>query len=115
VEDWAVPGHWEGDLLFGSRNSQIATLVERQTRYVMLVKVAGKAAETIINALIKNARKLPDDFDLGGRVNRSLTRADSTDRRNSLVESLSWCFDSHRPLAPRRKIPVSQREVPSIH
>jgi len=62
VEDRAVPGHWEGDLLFGSRNSQIATLVERQTRYVMLVKVAGKDTETVINALIKNARKLPDEL-----------------------------------------------------
>jgi IS30 family transposase len=59
AEDRAIPGHWEGDLLFGSHNSQIATLVERQTRYVMLVKVAGKDTETVVNALIKNARKLP--------------------------------------------------------
>ncbi len=58
VEDRAVPGHWEGDLLFGSKNSQIATLVERQTRYVMLVKVGGKDTQTVINALIKSARKL---------------------------------------------------------
>ena len=62
VEDRAVPGHWEGDLLFGSKNSQIATLVERQTRYVMLVKVDGKDTETVIDALIKNARKLPDQL-----------------------------------------------------
>ena len=62
VEDRAVPGHWEGDLLFGSKHSQIATLVERQTRYVMLVKVAGKDTQTVITALIKNARKLPDEL-----------------------------------------------------
>jgi IS30 family transposase len=62
VEDRAVPGHWEGDLLCGSGNSQIATLVERQTRYVMLVKVAGKDTETVINALIKHARKLPHEL-----------------------------------------------------
>jgi len=62
VEDRAVPGHWEGDLLFGSANSQIATLVERQTRYVMLVKVTGKDTETVVNALIKNARKLPQEL-----------------------------------------------------
>jgi len=62
VNDRAVPGHWEGDLLFGSGNSQIATLVERQSRYVMLVKVAGKDTETVINALIKNARKLPQEL-----------------------------------------------------
>jgi len=59
VEDRAVPGHWEGDLIFGTDNSQIATLVERYTRYVMLAKVNGKDTETVINALIKHARKLP--------------------------------------------------------
>ena len=62
VEDRAVPGHWEGDLLFGSKNSQIATLVERHTRYAMLVKVSGKDTETVINALIKHARKLPEEL-----------------------------------------------------
>jgi IS30 family transposase len=62
VADRAVPGHWEGDLLFGSKNSQIATLVERNTRYAMLVKVSGKDTATVINALIKNARKLPEEL-----------------------------------------------------
>ena len=62
AEDRALPGHWEGDLLFGSKNSQIATLVERNTRYVMLVKVAGKDTETVVTALIKHARKLPQEL-----------------------------------------------------
>lgn len=62
IEDRAVPGHWEGDLVFGSGNSQIATLVERQTRYVMLVKLDGKDSQTVVNALIKNARKLPQEL-----------------------------------------------------
>ena len=59
VEDRAVPGHWEGDLIFGTNNSQVATLVERHTRYVMLAKVSSKNTETVINALIKQAHKLP--------------------------------------------------------
>lgn len=62
VKDRAVPGHWEGDLLFGSNNSQIATLVERHTRYVMLVKVDSKDTETVINALVKHAHKLPQEL-----------------------------------------------------
>jgi IS30 family transposase len=62
VEDRAVPGHWEGDLLCGSKNSQIATLVERQSRYLMLVKLPGKDTGTVTNALIKNARKLPQEL-----------------------------------------------------
>jgi len=62
VEDRAVPGHWEGDLIMGSNNSQIATLVERHTRYVMLVRVKGKDTKTVINALIKHAHKLPREL-----------------------------------------------------
>ena len=62
AEDRAVPGHWEGDLYFGSHNSQIATLVERQTRYLMLVKVTGKDTETVVDALIKQAHKLPREL-----------------------------------------------------
>ena len=62
VEDRAVPGHWEGDLLFGSNNSQIATLVERHSRYVLLAKVESKHTETVVNALIRQARKLPREL-----------------------------------------------------
>ena len=62
VEDRAVPGHWEGDLICGSNNSFIATLVERHTRYVMLAKVSGKETEAVINALIKQAKKLPNEL-----------------------------------------------------
>jgi len=62
VEDRAVPGHWEGDLLSGSKNSYIATLVERHTRYVMLAKVANKDTQTVISALIKQAKKLPSEL-----------------------------------------------------
>jgi len=62
VEDRAVPGHWEGDLITGSKNSTIATLVERHTRYVMLVKVTGKDTQTVVSALIKQAKKLPAEL-----------------------------------------------------
>ncbi|RJF85736.1 IS30 family transposase [Sphingomonas cavernae] len=62
VEDRAVPGHWEGDLLAGSCNSYIATLVERQSRYVILVKVANKDTNSVVSALIKQARKLPREL-----------------------------------------------------
>jgi IS30 family transposase len=62
VEDRAVPGHWEGDLLAGSNNSHIGTLVERHTRYLMLMKVANKDTQTVVNALIKHAKKLPREL-----------------------------------------------------
>jgi len=62
AEDRAVPGHWEGDLLCGTQSSQIATLVERQTRYVMLVKIPSKEAKTVVKALVRNARRLPQEL-----------------------------------------------------
>ena len=62
VEDRAVPGHWEGDLIGGARNSYVATLVERHSRYVMLVKVANKDTESVVTALIKQSKKLPREL-----------------------------------------------------
>src|SRR6202166_5202572 len=83
VEDRAVPGHWEGDLLSGSRNSYIATLVERHTRYVMLAKVANKDTQSVVSALIKQARKLP----------------------NELYKSLTW--DRGKELADHRRFTLA--------
>lgn len=60
VEDRAVPGHWEGDLLAGAKNSHIATLVERQSRFVQLLKVRSKQAETVARALTRHVQRLPD-------------------------------------------------------
>lgn len=67
IEDRAVPGHWEGDLLMGGTKSQIATLVERQSRYVMLVKVDSKDTGTVTKALATKIRQLPAE------LRRSLT------------------------------------------
>lgn len=60
IEDRAVPGHWEGDLLSGAMNSHIATLVERQSRFVQLVKVEGKDTKSVVDALSKRVRRLPE-------------------------------------------------------
>ena len=83
VEDRAVPGHWEGDLLSGSKNSYIATLVERHTRYVMLAKVVNKDTQTIVSALIKQAKMLP----------------------NELYKSLTW--DRGKELADHRRFTLA--------
>lgn len=67
IEDRAIPGHWEGDLITGSKNSHIATLVERQSRFTVLVKVNGKDTVNVVTALTKQVRKLP------AALRRSLT------------------------------------------
>jgi IS30 family transposase len=67
VEERAIPGHWEGDLLSGAKNSYIATLVERHSRFAMLIKVSSKETETVVAALSQQVRKLP------ATLKRSLT------------------------------------------
>jgi IS30 family transposase len=62
VEDRAVPGHWEGDLLSGTNNTHIATLAERHTRFTTLLKVPSKDTATVVAALSKHARKLPQQL-----------------------------------------------------
>ncbi|MGY8815965.1 MAG: IS30 family transposase, partial [Gammaproteobacteria bacterium] len=84
VEDRAVPGHWEGDLVIGSNNSQIATLVERHTRYVMLARVKSKDSETVINALIKQAHKLP----------RELYKSLTWDRGSEMAQHKRFSLDT---------------------
>ncbi len=59
AEDRAIPGHWEGDLVSGAKNTHIATLVERQSRFTVLVKLPGKDSESVVKALAKQVSKLP--------------------------------------------------------
>ena len=85
VEERAVPGHWEGDLLIGSKNSQIATLVERQTRVVMLAKVNSRDTETVIDALTKQARTLP----------RELYKSLTWDRGKEMADHKRFTLDTN--------------------
>ena len=85
VEDRAVPGHWEGDLLCGSRNTYIATLVERHTRFVMLVRVDGKDSDTVVAALSRQVRKLP------AQLKRSLT----WDRGHEMADHKKFTLATH--------------------
>ena len=96
VEDRAVPGHWEGDLICGSNNSQIATLVERQTRLVMLVRVPSKDTKTVINALIKQSHKLPRELYKSLTWDRGKEMADH--KRFSLATDIEVYFcDPQQP------------------
>ena len=96
VADRAVPGHWEGDLLAGSKNSYIATLVERHTRYVMLARVKGKDTKTVIDALIRQAHKLPKELYKSLTWDRGKEMADH--QRFSLDTNIKVYFcDPHSP------------------
>ena len=96
VKDRALPGHWEGDLIVGTKHSYIATLVERHTRYVMLAKVDHCDTETVINALIKQAHKLPRELYKSLTWDRGTEMADH--KRFSLAADVKVYFcDPHSP------------------
>jgi len=78
AEDRAVPGHWEGDLLCGTRSSQILTLVERHSRYVMLARLPSKNPALVVDTLIKLARKLPRELSKSLTWDRGTEMADHT-------------------------------------
>jgi IS30 family transposase len=84
VNDRAVPGHWEGDMLGGAANTWIATLVERQSRFVLLVKLDGKSTRVVIDALTRKVQELPD------RLMQSLT----WDRGTEMAEHKRFTIDT---------------------
>ena len=74
--DRAIPGHWEGDLLAGSSNSQIATLVERQSRFVILVAVGRKDSRSVTKALSRQLACLPQQLRASLTWDRGLEMAE---------------------------------------
>ena len=96
VEDRAIPGHWEGDLIAGSKNSFIATLVERRTRYVMLVRVSNKETATVVDALAGHVQHLPRELRRSLTWDRGKELADH--KRLTLATDLDVYFcDPHSP------------------
>jgi IS30 family transposase len=96
VEERAIPGHWEGDLIAGSKNSFIATLVERRTRYVMLAKVSGKETQTVVTALAAQVQHLPRELRLSLTWDRGKELADHKSLALATELDIYFC-DPHSP------------------
>jgi IS30 family transposase len=90
VEDRVVPGHWEGDLVMGSGGSCFVTLVERRSRYVVILKVPNRKSETVVSALIEHARQLPGELYQSLTWDRGLEMADH--RRFTLATDIAVYF-----------------------
>ena len=90
ADDRAVPGHWEGDLLEGSRGTQIATLVERHSRFVMLIKIDKKDTQTVVTKLAEHVQRLPQELRLSLAWDRGSELADH--HRFTLATSVQVYF-----------------------
>src|SRR3984957_2878066 len=90
VEDRAVPGHWEGDLLRGAGNSHVITLVERGSRFCVLIKVAGKDTATVVAALSHHVQQLPAALRRSLTWDRGLERAQH--KRFTIVSDMQVYF-----------------------
>jgi len=96
AQDRAIPGHWEGDLIAGSRNSYIATLVERQSRYVLLAKIPNKNTDGVVAALVRQVQHLPRELRRSLTWDRGKELADH--KRLTLATDLKVYFcDPHSP------------------
>jgi IS30 family transposase len=106
AEDRAVPGHWEGDLLTGANDTHIATLIERHSRFTMLVKLPRKDTTTVVAALAKHVRKLPEQlrrsltWDQGKEMHahKRFTVATKEDMWECWMEAGGMCRPTRRPL-----------------
>ena len=102
VDKRTVSGHWEGDLISGSNNTHVATLVERKSRFTLLVKVDGKDAATVHKALKKRLRRLPTEvrqrltWDRGSELSKHPELAIATDL------NLYFCDPGSPSVAPMR-------------
>jgi IS30 family transposase len=96
VEDRAVPGHWEGDLLVGSKHTKIATLVERKTRFVMLVKMPADDSRSIVDALACAVQKLPVELRRSLTWDRGTEMAQHKDFTVATDVQVYFC-DPHSP------------------
>jgi IS30 family transposase len=96
AKDRAVPGHWEGDLLSGANNSHMVTLVERSSRFAMLIKVRGKDTAAVVGALSRNVRRLPRELRRSLTWDRGKEMADHKNFTIATDVQVYFC-DPHSP------------------
>ena len=106
IEDRAIPGHWEGDLIGGTKNSHIATLVERHSRFTMLVKVSSKDTATVVAALSRHVRKLPASLRRSLTWDRGLEMAQHKSFTVDTKVKVYFCDRRARGSAERTKTPT---------